>query len=375
MNEFQTGLPARQAHQNLVSAVQTLEKAQDNALLWFGEIRDRKLFKELGYVDIHQYAHHELGWGRTKTYDFLKITEKLEKLPEVKGKIESGELGYAKARQVVSVANKKTEKEWLDQALKSPKRELEQKVKKAKRRAKEKKTGQAALIPEKPVPVASPSQRVSFEMDPVQLAKFEALWEKLRKLGGLPADRTEALLAVMATAVEMGLGKSNRLDKPPVQIHVHQCPDCEIATVQTNRGERVLSHPQREQLECDAVVSKSGERNKSIIPPRIRREVLTRDRHRCQSPGCQSTHFLEIHHRTPRARGGTNDPDNLITLCSSCHAQAHRGGAMIKEPASGYLGLRSSNPEMSWRLSSKWKESTGANCQNSSRFTVPWARS
>jgi hypothetical protein len=175
MKEFQTGLPARQAHQNLVVAVKTMEKAQDNALLWFGEIRDRELFKELGYVDIHQYAQQELGWSRTKTYDFLKITAKLEKLPEVKGKIQSGELGYAKARQVVSVADQKTEKEWLKQALSFPKRELDLKVKKARRRAREKKTGQAALIPEKPVPVAAPSQRVTFEMDPVQLARFEAL--------------------------------------------------------------------------------------------------------------------------------------------------------------------------------------------------------
>ena len=38
-------------------------------------------------------------------------------------------------------------------------------------------------------------------------------------------------------------------------------------------------------------------------------------------------------------------------------------------------GLRSSNPPINRRLTSKWKDSTGANCQNSSSCTVPVIRS
>ncbi|MFN2371472.1 MAG: HNH endonuclease, partial [Candidatus Krumholzibacteriia bacterium] len=61
----------------------------------------------------------------------------------------------------------------------------------------------------------------------------------------------------------------------------------------------------------------------ATIPPSIRREVLARDRHRCQGPGCSRTRFLEVHHRTPRARGGTHEPANLVTLCASCHRLFH----------------------------------------------------
>ncbi|MBU2502534.1 HNH endonuclease, partial [bacterium] len=53
------------------------------------------------------------------------------------------------------------------------------------------------------------------------------------------------------------------------------------------------------------------------------RRVLARDGHRCQGPGCTNTRFLEVHHVLPRARGGTNRPDNLITLCSACHRHIH----------------------------------------------------
>ncbi|MCP4574657.1 MAG: HNH endonuclease, partial [bacterium] len=52
----------------------------------------------------------------------------------------------------------------------------------------------------------------------------------------------------------------------------------------------------------------------------------------CQSPGCDRTHFLEVHHRTPRAKGGTHDPANLVTLCASCHRLHHEKGTLVREP-------------------------------------------
>ncbi|MCB9512775.1 MAG: HNH endonuclease [Candidatus Latescibacteria bacterium] len=62
------------------------------------------------------------------------------------------------------------------------------------------------------------------------------------------------------------------------------------------------------------------------LTPALRRKILARDGHRCQGPGCTSTRYLEVHHRKPRANGGTNDPSNLITLCSACHQLHHARG-------------------------------------------------
>ncbi|MCB9513003.1 MAG: HNH endonuclease [Candidatus Latescibacteria bacterium] len=62
------------------------------------------------------------------------------------------------------------------------------------------------------------------------------------------------------------------------------------------------------------------------LTPALRRKILARDGHRCQGPGCTSTRYLEVHHRKPRANGGTNDPSNLITLCSACHQLHHERG-------------------------------------------------
>ena len=184
--------------------------------------------------------------------------------------------------------------------------------------------GQASLIPdthERPKAVV-PTQ-VAVKMSPTQLARYEALWVQLRKRTGASGDRAEALLEMMASYLQENSTRVENSPAPPVQIHVHQCPDCQKATVQTNRGELELGEVEVEKAQCDALVSRNGQRNKSSIPPKTRREVLARARHRCQRPGCKHTGYLEVHHRVPRSRGGTNDPANLICLCSACHQLVH----------------------------------------------------
>ncbi|MGV8118804.1 MAG: HNH endonuclease [Candidatus Xenobiia bacterium LiM19] len=47
--------------------------------------------------------------------------------------------------------------------------------------------------------------------------------------------------------------------------------------------------------------------------------ILKRDRFRCQVPGCNCRRNLHVHHIIWRSKGGTDDPANLIVLCTKCH--------------------------------------------------------
>lgn len=67
------------------------------------------------------------------------------------------------------------------------------------------------------------------------------------------------------------------------------------------------------------------------IPDDIRREVLRRDRYRCQE--CNWSHdewnpsdprHLELHHIKHHAKGGANVKENLKSLCTVCHDKLHR---------------------------------------------------
>ena len=53
----------------------------------------------------------------------------------------------------------------------------------------------------------------------------------------------------------------------------------------------------------------------------LRQQILSRDGWRCQS--CGTMKNLEVHHRKFRSHSGSDSEENLITLCSACHARAH----------------------------------------------------
>jgi len=65
-----------------------------------------------------------------------------------------------------------------------------------------------------------------------------------------------------------------------------------------------------------------------------REYILHRDGHKCQNPDCKNksnkNQILQIHHIKYKSLGGTNTPDNLITLCSRCHTSPnHKEGKFL----------------------------------------------
>ena len=62
----------------------------------------------------------------------------------------------------------------------------------------------------------------------------------------------------------------------------------------------------------------------SVIEPRAMAGLaIVGDRYRCQ--GCGALSHLEVHHRELRSHSGDDAEQNLITLCTACHAMVHRG--------------------------------------------------
>ncbi|MEQ9359741.1 HNH endonuclease [Coleofasciculus chthonoplastes] len=55
------------------------------------------------------------------------------------------------------------------------------------------------------------------------------------------------------------------------------------------------------------------------VPPVNRREVLRRDKHRCQY--CGSPKRLTLDHVIPRSKGGNHRWDNVVTACQRCNSQ------------------------------------------------------
>ena len=235
-----------------------------------------------------------------------------------------GEIGWTKAQPVARVATLASEERWVETAATVGRRELAVEVKKARQRARARRAAAPGLgLDLAAEAMADPPTTVSFRLDGVQLARYEALIERAYKLGLVPrgAGREEVLVSALEALVEAPAGdlcrhKSRKIHTP-IQIAVRRCPACEQAAVVTSHGEKPLTAAQAEAAACDA----NGP-NPATIAPSVRAAVLTRDRHRCTS--CGATRFLEVHHVKPRNEGGSNTAENLTTPRSRCHAFHHQ---------------------------------------------------
>jgi hypothetical protein len=321
--DFAGGLPAARVDESLRQALAVVDRARECAVLWFAEVARRSLYRELGFASLELYAVEGLGFSRDRYFQFKRLAEDFERLPLLKEAVVRGEVGWTKAQQVARVATPASEARWVQTAATVGRRELAEEVKEARRAAKA--TPEAS-------PETDPPTTVSFRLDGVQLARYEALIERAYKLGLVPrgASREEVLLSALGALVETDAEDpahlcrhKSRKSRSPIQIVVRRCPACAREAVVTSHGEKPLTRAQAAAAACDANVREANGPNRSTIAPSTRAAVLARDGHRCTSPGCGTTRFLEVHHVNPRNEGGQNKPDNLTTLCSRCHRFLH----------------------------------------------------
>ncbi len=71
--------------------------------------------------------------------------------------------------------------------------------------------------------------------------------------------------------------------------------------------------------------SKAKPRERKNLPVKTRELLLTECGYRCAVPRCRNILALDMHHIWEVQAGGTDDPSNLIALCSYCHDMYHRG--------------------------------------------------
>ncbi len=347
------GRPAAQVDASLRQALSVCDRAQECAVLWFSEVQRRGLYRELGHASLQMYATVGLGFSDNRYWQFKRLADDLERLPVLRIAVEAGDVGWTKAQQVARVATVETQETWVAKAATCGRRELAAAVKAARKKPAD--AGQLSFAAPAPASLAAadPPTTITLRTDGLQLARFEALLEKARKLKLVPdgADRLDVVLAGLEALIEASAAEPpRRVAVAPVQVVVQQCPDCAAATVVTSRGERKLAPAQVESILCDARVRERGRPNRATIPPSVRAEVLAptippsvraevlaRDRHRCATPGCGSTHFLEVHHLKPRSRGGSNRAENLVTLCSRCHHFVHENHGFAYEGDSAGL--------------------------------------
>ena len=82
----------------------------------------------------------------------------------------------------------------------------------------------------------------------------------------------------------------------------------------------------------------------------VREYVLHRDNHKCQAPKCNhKDKVLNVHHIVSRQIGGDR-PDNLVTLCKTCHDKHHKNKLKLKVKVSNGFKAECFMSMVKWRL-------------------------
>jgi hypothetical protein len=285
---------------------------------------------ELGYGSFHEYIERLFGYGPRFTQEKLRVAEALEALPETAEALKAGALSWSAVRELTRAAVPDTEREWLGAARGHTVREVEELV-----------SGHRAGSRPGDVPDASARRHVlRFEVSGEVLASFREAMAKIRREAGEALDDDAAILLLSRIVLE-GTRDEGRSS---YQMALTVCERCRLAE-QQGRGELVqVSREVVEMAECDGQhigrietvepdvhvdahvgAPKKPTRATQTIPPALRRQVLRRDRGRCQVPGCRHATFVDVHHLRPRSEGGANTIENLVTLCGAHHRACHAG--------------------------------------------------
>ncbi len=316
-------------HNNFVVSAKSLRRDFVRMVYYLLQIKEHLIYRKLGFKTMSNYGKAVAGLTPRQVSDFLTLARRLPRFPEVEAALAEGNLSWSHARIITSKADPEQQLEWIkaagtltvEQLAATPSHSVPNVF--PEKKSPESQPSRDGGLPMKPKPQKpkvlpeTTLQYVNLRLTGSQYAELSRLLEQGQAATGL--SREEIVLQALENAAT---GKTQHEQSAYLQV-ILVCPDCGEAVLPTSRGEIRAPQALLKAAHCDAIIEDSTGARKHTIPPRIRRQALKRARYQCERPGCSNTGFLQIHHRVPRAGGGSPDLDNLVVLCSRCHQQLH----------------------------------------------------
>src|SRR5579885_382847 len=289
------------------------------------EVERRRLFVDLGYPSLFEYAVGDLHYSEASAQRRISAMRLLKELPELEEKIEEGSLSLSVLSQAQRFFRQEAK---LEKPLDvESKREVLQVLEGKSSREAEKEllsrsSEPVALRPESIRPVSETHSELRFT------ATKETL-EQLERIKGL-LGHTHSELSLSELIALMAKITLEKLDpaREPKRRGAVQSQREEISTSDEKlRPETpaLEGAPARERS-ADAAASTQASQLVSTQKPterrryvqaQLRREVWRRAKGKCEN--CGSFHRLQVDHIRPLAKGGTSIKENLRLLCFHCN--------------------------------------------------------
>jgi len=265
------------------------------------EIDRRRLYSDLGYASLFEYAVKVLQYSEGQAGRRIQAMRLIKEIPELEQKIASGELNLSNVSQAQSFFREaaKANVAHMPVITKTMKMAILQKLENKSTREAQKellKLAPAAAMPrERQRLISEDCVEIKFVGGKELCAKLDEVRALAGPKGATMSMRElfEFMAAVAAAALRVkkfGKKAAAAMDEQPTPAAVNPAPE-----LKAGRSSRHISKP-------------------------VRRFVYQRDCHKCV--GCGSAQNLNIDHIVPFARGGLSVAENLRLLCFSCNQRA-----------------------------------------------------
>ncbi len=269
-------------HERAQFLAKTHKKTEAELVAVLIQMVREKAFVALGYTGVFTYCQRVLEFSEAQCSYFQRVVGASIQVRTLEVAVTSGELSLSRARRIVPVVTTTNAAQWIEKAKTLPQRELEKAV--------------AAVNPE-----AAKVERlrpVSAKQVELRLTVSHEVAELLRRAQDLESQRTKSPASLEET----------------------------LRAVLTQHLER--KDPLKKAQRAKPMTNDLPQEGKRAIPMPIKHAVVRRDENKCahvdaKGKRCNASRWLEIHHRLPLSKGGSNAVENLVTLCSAHHEHCH----------------------------------------------------
>lgn len=265
-------------HRRALSAARKLFTAEIELLDLLAAIESCAGFWSSGYTSLHVYCTDGLGLSDDIAYRLVRVARKCQEVPGLRTALAAQRFTLSKAGVIVGVLTRENQAHWFALAETLTKRELEREV--------------ANENPESPGREHAREQgngyvRLEFSIRTETHQLLQRSLELVAQKTGVSPSIADTLHFVLTKFV----AKEDPVEK------------------------------------ADRNESNFGPGTKNLT--KNRHIVRARDRGRCQfgMPNgkiCGERKWVDIHHIVPTSMGGSDEPENLITLCSAHHRIVHK---------------------------------------------------
>ena len=309
-------------HKNAIELARRFHNAESAMIDILQLIDEKKIFLDLGFTSLFDYSVRALKLSESTTSNFITVARKSKTVPELKMAISAGDITVAKARKITPVLTPGNQAHWIGLAKTLPKHKLEKEI--------------AKVMPESATP--GRTRYVSETRIELKIGISEVLMEKLKNAQNILSQKLKksaSLEDTLGELVECYLLKRDPVGKAKKIMAAKSAQGSAQGSAKMPIKKVVgVLPPPTPQARAGSPDGISTEKRGCVpgtryIEATLKHEIRVRDGFQCshsstQGERCSNKRWLEIHHKLPLFRGGSNTLENLETLCSAHHKMFHR---------------------------------------------------